>query len=315
MLTAVDAGGGAAPAGATGLTLSAVVVNYNAGALVVDCVRLALAQCDEVVVVDNASTDNSLQLLEQAFPGCPSLLVIRNPVNQGFASACNTGAARASATHLLFLNPDCLLDPGAAAALVQALESDTSVGMVGALLLNLDGTEQGGGRRAVPTPWRSFVRAFGLSRFANRWPKLFFDFHLHKRPLPDHPIEVEAISGACLLVRKSTMLEIGPWDEGYFLHCEDLDLCLRLTRAGKKILFVPGARVLHYKGVSSRDRPIFVEWHKHRGMIRFYRKFFREDYPGLFMWLVAVAVWTRFGFAACYHAGRNVRRFLGRPHG
>jgi GT2 family glycosyltransferase len=297
------------------VSLTAVVVNYNAGPLLVDCVRRALAQCEEVVVVDNASADNSIALLGQAFAGNTNLLVVRNPTNLGFAGGCNIGTAHAMSTHVLFLNPDCLLDPRAVARLLDAIESDPAVGMVGGVLVNPDGTEQGGGRRAVPTPWRSLVRAMGLSRFAERWPKLFFDFHLHKQPLPSGPIEVEAISGVCMLVRQSTLAEVGRWDDGYFLHCEDLDLCMRLTRAGRKILFVPNARIVHYKGVCSRGRPIFVEWHKHRGMMLFYRKFFRHQYPGVLMWLVALGVWSRFAAPALFFSGRRLRKFLARMHG
>jgi GT2 family glycosyltransferase len=102
---------------------------------------------------------------------------------------------------LLFLNPDCVLEPTTISHLIAALDERGDSAMVGGLLLNPDGTEQQGGRRAVPTPWRSFVRAFGLYRFSNRWPRLFFNFNLHEQPLPDHRIEVEAISGACMLVR------------------------------------------------------------------------------------------------------------------
>jgi GT2 family glycosyltransferase len=295
-------------------SLSVVVVNYNAGALLSECIKSVSGQCDEVIVVDNASSDSSLLLLEKDFARKPSLRIVRNLKNLGFAAACNIGASYASSRYLLFLNPDCLLDSNTTAKLIEAFESDPQVGMVGGLLVNPDGTEQGGARRAIPTPWRSFVRAFGLSRFAHRWPKLFFDYHMHKQPLPDHPIEVEAISGACMLVRKSIIDEIGPWDEGYFLHCEDLDWCIRLTRSGKKILFVPNARILHYKGACSRTRPIFVEWHKHLGIIRFYRKFFQHQYPGIMMWVVRLGVWLRFSLTVMYHIARNAGKFLGLAH-
>ena len=166
--------------------------------------------------------------------------------------------------------------------------------MVGGLLLNEDGSEQAGGRRAVPTPWRSFVRAFSLHRFSDRWPKLFYDFHLHKQPLPDEPVEVEAISGACILVKRELLEDLGLWDEGYFLHCEDLDLCMRSRQKNWKILFVPDARINHIKGGCSQSRRIFAEWHKHKGMIRFYRKFFRRQYPSVLMWMVTIGVWLRF---------------------
>jgi GT2 family glycosyltransferase len=97
------------------------------------------------------------------------------------------------------------------------------------------------------------------------------------------------------------MDDVGRWDEDYFLHCEDLDFSMTLRRHGWKILFVPDARIVHDKGGCSRSRPIFVEWHKHKGMVRFYRKFFRHQYPGMLMWLVWLGVWLRFGLVAAYH--------------
>lgn len=228
----------------------------------------------------------------------------------GFAAACNKGVRVASSEFLLFLNPDCSFEPGTLVELMDAISDDDRVGMVGGLLVNTDGSEQAGCRRAVPTPWRSFVRAFGLSRFAHRWPRLFYDFQLHTQPLPKFPVEVEAISGACMLVKREALEVVGFWDEGYFLHCEDLDLCMRFRQKGWEILFVPSAIIVHHLGVCSSSRPVFVEWHKHKGMIRFYRKFFRHQYPGVLMWLVTIGVWCRFGLVAVYHTlRRDVKSF------
>ncbi len=214
----------------TSAVISTIIVNYNAGPLLRKCVDSLLA-CPldiEIIVVDNASSDASLDGLQDLSRVC----VIRNPVNVGFAAACNIGVQASSAPFLLFLNPDCFFQPDPIAPLLAGLQSGERVGMADGLLVNEDGTEQGGGRRAVPTPWRSFVRAFRLQRFANRWPKLFYDFHLHKQPLPDSLIEVEAISGACMLVKRDVMEDVGLWDEGYFLHCEDLDWCMRFRQKG-----------------------------------------------------------------------------------
>ena len=286
-------------------SISVIIVNYNAGPLLRRCLDSLLA-CPlsiEIIVVDNASHDGSLDGLLDS----PHIRVIRNHTNVGFVAACNIGIDASSAPFLLFLNPDCFFEPGAVATLLSGLQSVDRVGMVGGLLVNEDGTEQGGGRRAVPTPWRSFVRAFALHRFADRWPKLFYDFHLHKQPLPDEPIEVEAISGACMLVKREAVEDVGLWDGGYFLHCEDLDWCMRFRQRGWKILFVPGARISHALGACSQSRRVFVEWHKHKGMVRFYRKFFRHQYPGALMWLVTLGVWLRFGLAAVY---LTVRRWL-----
>ncbi len=288
--------------------VSAVIVNYNAGALLIDSVRAALTQAEQVIVVDNASSDASMDMLAAQFAAEPRLVMLCETKNLGFAAGCNLGLGLATQAHLLFLNPDCILGAGSLRRMVEVLDSDSSVGMVGGLLTNLDGSEQGGGRRAVPTPWRSFVRAFGLARLSNRWPRLFFDFHLHKQPLPNAPIDVEAISGALMLVRRAAIDDVGLWDEGYFLHCEDLDWCMRFRQRGWRILFVPDAPVLHHHGHCSRARPFFVEWHKHKGMVRFYHKFFRHQYPGALMWLVDAGVWLRFAAVVAYHTGQWVRR-------
>ena len=274
--------------------VSVVVVNHNAGGLLLECVEVALSQAQEVIVVDNQSTDASMEFLAARFPDQDHLKLVYLKENLGFAAGCNVGIASATHSHLLFINPDTILGPLSLGKLVQVIDGDASVGMVGGLLTNLDGSEQGGGRRAVPTPWRSFVRAFGLNRMSGWWPTVFFDFYLHKQPLPNEPIEVEAISGALMLVSRVALDDVGLWDEAYFLHCEDLDWCMRFRQKGWRILFVPDAPVIHYQGHSSRARPMFVEWHKHKGMVRFYRKFFSHQYPGVLMGLVGVAVWVRF---------------------
>ncbi len=291
--------------------ISVVIVNFNAGPGLVYSVKAAISDANEVIVIDNASSDGSLEWLESAFGSDSKLRIVRGLSNEGFAKACNRGVALATGEFVFFLNPDCELEEGAMACLLEAIQADDEVGMVGGLLLNPDGSEQAGGRRAIPTPWRSFVRAFGLARFSKRWPKLFFDFNLHKEPLPKTPIEVEAISGACMLVKREAMQEIGLLDEEYFMHCEDLDWCIRFCRGDWKILFVPGARMLHHKGVCSRARPIFVEWHKHKGMMRFYRKLFRLQYPGVLMWFVSVGVWLRFILVAIYHSARRIANVSG----
>jgi GT2 family glycosyltransferase len=295
--------------------ISVVVVNYNAGSLLTACISAALPQVDEVVIVDNASCDDSLAQLNMHFSDEARLRIIRNNRNLGFAAACNRGAEAAEGDAVMFLNPDCVLDVNAVSRLYDVLkgpsEGQPEVGMVGGLLVNPDGTEQGGARRAIPTPWRSFVRAFRLSRLANHFPKLFFDFHLHNQPLPEHPVEVEAVSGACMLVRRQAMVEVGPWDEGYFLHCEDLDWCMRFRQKGYRIVFVPDAQITHVLGACSRARPIFVEWHKHKGMMRFYRKFFRRQYPGILMGLVALGIWMRFTMKVGYYGLQRAGWLLG----
>lgn len=283
---------------AAGLShVSVVIVNYFAGECLVRCVRSALRQCGQVVIVDNSASDpadDTLDVLRSVFAGDTRVMILPQLANLGFAAACNVGAGAASGEWLLFLNPDCVLADNAVGNLLKAMNAHPEAGMAGGLLLNPDGSEQAGCRRAVPTPWRSFVRAFGLSRLSLRYPRLFAGYELHGEPLPMVPEAVEAISGACMLVRESAVEEVGLLDDAYFMHCEDLDWCMRFRRSGWQILFVPNARVTHEKGTCSHSRPFFVEWHKHKGMIRFYHQHFSHQYPGILMVLVILGVWLRF---------------------
>ncbi|MFZ5907485.1 MAG: glycosyltransferase family 2 protein [Nitrospirota bacterium] len=294
------------------LDCDVIVVNYNAGRMLGSCVSSALAEgARRIIVVDNGSRDDSLTNLEKELPRQERLTIIRNGDNFGFAKACNIGVGVSTSRHLFFLNPDCILAPGSLRRMSTVLESNPSIGMVGGLLCNQDGSEQPGGRRAFPTPGRAFVRGFGLSRLAAIFPGLMADFQLHEEPLPAAPVIVEAISGACMLVRREAMEDVGLWDEGYFLHCEDLDWCMRFHQKGWQVVFVPDARVFHAWRACSRSRPIFVEWHKHKGMLRFYRKFFRQQYHGLLWVLVLVGVWVRFPIMAGYYSFRRLAGFLG----
>jgi GT2 family glycosyltransferase len=160
----------------------------------------------------------------------------------------------------------------------------------------------------VPTPWRSLVRVLHLDKvFAGH--SRFKGLSLNTTPLPENPVEVEAISGAFMLVTRKALQDVGPLDDQYFMHCEDLDWCMRFRKKGWQILFVPQAEAVHHQGHCSASRPIAVELYKHKGMLRFYNKFFRHQYPGVLMWLVTGSVWIRFGLVAVYHwAGRRWRR-------
>lgn len=278
--------------------VSVVIVNHNAGRLLADCLEAALAQAQQVILVDNASLPVPFESVAARFATCPRLTILRSRVNTGFAAGSNQGAARADQPTILFLNPDCILGPGSLATLHQALVTGETVGMVGGLLTDAGGNEQGGARRSIPTPWRSFVRGFGLGRLSWLAPRWFSDFYLHREPLPAQPVDVEAVSGALTMVSRAAFDQAGPWDEGFFLHCEDLDLCLRFRQAGWRILFVPAAPAVHHRGMCGRSRPLAVEWHKHLGMIRFYRKHFRDAYPAGLFGLVVAGVWLRFAAVA-----------------
>lgn len=291
----------------------AVIVNYNAGGLLSRCVHALSAEWPvaKVIVSDNGSLDTSLVELPVDSIGTAELTVQKNDANLGFGRACNIGYTLTQAPYILFINPDCIAQPGSVERLINVLEQDPDMGMVGPLILNPDGSEQAGARRTTPTLGRALVKAFGLSRLASRFSGGPADFNLDRTMLPTEPSEVDAISGACMLVRRSAIEQVGLFDEGYFMHCEDLDWCMRFRLAGWRVVFVPDAVVMHEKGVSSRSRPVFVEWHKHRGMARYYRKFFANRYPLVLMPVVLAGIWARFAWVALGHLVRRALATLG----
>jgi GT2 family glycosyltransferase len=278
----------------TGTSVSAVVVNYNADVTLRDLVASLAAgpALDGILIVDNASSDASLDFLERGEFSAANVRLVKNPGNRGFAAACNQGAALTDSGYLLFINPDCRMDGDALPRLLAVLRDDPGAGMAGPLILNADGSEQRGCRRHLPDPRRALMRVLGLGKQGAQGNVAGFD--LTGTALPSGPVGVEAISGACMLVKRAVFEKLGGWDEGYFLHCEDLDLCMRLGRAGLRTVFVPDARVTHVQGVSSRGRKVFVLWHKHRGMWRYFTKFQRAASPAWLTALVWCGIWSRF---------------------
>jgi len=275
--------------------VSVIIVNFNGGQFLTDCVQRVLASSTpvEVFIVDNASTDDSLQFLQQTLSTDKRLQIFHNTTNLGFAQAANLAIPATRGDYLLFLNPDCFIAPATLTRFCETMGCFPQAGMAGCLVLNPDGTEQPGCRRGIPSPWRSLVRVFHLDRLFPQHSK-FKSFVLTNTPLPTEPIDIEGISGACMFVRRTALNEVGPMDETYFLHCEDLDWFMRFHAQGWQILFIPSIEVVHLKGICSRKHPVRVLWYKHRGMVRFYRKFFRHQYPVILLWLVTLAVWTRF---------------------
>jgi GT2 family glycosyltransferase len=275
--------------------LSIVVVNYNAGELLIDCISALLASMTdlEIVISDNGSTDDSLLQVQQRYGGDSRLRILANRANLGFAGGNNTALPMTAAPYILFLNPDCLVGPNTLPRMLDFMRRTPDAGMAGCIITNPDGTEQIASRRVIPNPWLGLLRILYLERW---WPGLSSERRLDRtdEPRPEAPERVEAISGSLMLVRRHALEEVGPLDEGYFLHCEDLDWFVRFRRAGWFIYLVPDVEAVHHKGACSQGRPVAVLWHKHRGMSRFYRKFQFEEYPMPLSMLVLVGIWLHF---------------------
>lgn len=274
---------------------SVVVVACDSGALLAECVASVLASSApvEVIVSDNASRDGSIESL----PIDARLRVVRNGTNLGFGTGCNRGAAQARGDVLLFLNPDCRVAPDTLARLRAHMDART--GAIGALIVDANGNPEPASRRRDPLLRRALMTATGLARFAPG-AGTSLPVNAQTQALED----VEAISGALMLVPRSAFEHIGGFDEGYFLHFEDADLCRRLRDAGLRVACANDVRVVHMKGTSSRARPFFVAFHKHRGMWRWFVKFDPSARNPLTRALAWCGIWLHYALMTPWYAWR-----------
>ena len=274
------------------MTLSIIIVNYNAGDWLLRSVQSALAfSRAKVYVVDNDSNDDSMQALSSHFNNEKRLSLIQNANNIGFAAANNQVLKQIDTDYALLMNPDCELNEQTIPELLSAFKQYPEMGLASCVILNEDGSVQSTCRRRFPTPWSAFVRLTQLHRL---FPARFDNFDMGSQPLPESVDFIEAVSGAFMLVNMQAVQQVGLLDEGYFMHCEDLDWCKRFELADWKVGFVPTASVLHAKGVSSRSRPIGVLWTLHKGMLRFFDKFYKAQYSWALRWLVKLGVYMSF---------------------
>ncbi|NID17095.1 glycosyltransferase family 2 protein [Luteibacter yeojuensis] len=257
---------------------SIVIVLADSGPFTRECVEHALASDVpvEVVIVDNGSTDGVPEALDRAHADDDRVRVVYNRANLGFGPAVNRGAAQARGERLLVLNPDCLVEADTIRRMAAHIDAHT--GIVGAVVCDAGGRPDPASRRRDPLLRRSLATKLGRGGDAG------IDIH---GPLPDGAEEVEIVSGAIVLMPRTAFDRLHGFDETFFLHCEDMDLCRRARDAGYKVLLAGDVRVLHGKGGSSRHRPVFVSRHKHRSMYLWFR---RHD-PAARHPLVRAAVW------------------------
>jgi GT2 family glycosyltransferase len=260
-----------------------IMVVFRTGPALFTSIARVLAEplVDEFVVVDNGSTPEDELKLQQIAEHEPRFRLVQGQGNIGFARGCNLGVRTAKGHHLVILNPDAYLKPGCIAALIEAAPHFPSPCVVGARVLNSDGTEQRGGRRGEVTP---VTTVLSFSHLSLQLPFLRkFEIHREDETLPAGPIQVPTISGACFYMSREDFNRLGGFDERYFLHVEDVDLCWRARRLGGSVVFQPAATVEHL-GSTSLKHPVVVEYHKGRGLARYFRK--RADNP----WRYALAV-------------------------
>lgn len=268
--------------------------------LLADCIASMLDSSVpvEVIVSDNASSDGSIEAIQSRWP---ELGILRNGANLGFGAACNRGAAQARGDTLLFLNPDCRVQPDTVARLRAHMDAHT--GVLGASIIGADGKPEPASRRRDPLLWRALMTASGLARFESRVPKLSGANLVEDSAAPAVE-DVDAVSGALMFVPRAAFERVSGFDGGYFLHFEDFDLCRRARDAGLRVACANDVRVTHAKGTSSRSRPFFVAWHKHRGMWRWFAKFDPAARNPLLRALAWCGIWMHYALMAPLYAWR-----------
>lgn len=282
----MNASPGIAAAALSSAGISVIVVAYRSAATIGECLdRLRAADgVTQIRVIDNASDDDTLTIVQRHALADPRVRFVANPDNPGFAVACNQGAGASDAPWLAFVNPDCLVGPDSLARLRTHAQSRAGEVLLGADLVDEAGVRDGAARRVDP----DFARM--LRSASARRIEIAPDDAQALQP-------VDAVSGALMLMPRTLFARIGGFDQGYRLHAEDLDLCRRARAAGARVAVANDVRVVHIRGVSGRTRPLFVEWHKHRGLARYFRKFEAPRRHPLLRACVHAMIWARFPFA------------------
>ncbi|WP_288213143.1 glycosyltransferase family 2 protein, partial [Parabacteroides sp. CAG:2] len=263
--------------------LSVIIVNYNVKYFLEQClysVRAAVTGMDaEVFVVDNNSTDGSVEYLRPKFP---EVVFIENKDNPGFAKANNQAIRQCTGEYVLLLNPDTVVGEESLRSLCFQMDEDPEIGAIGVKMLNGHGVFLPESKRAFPSPWVSFCKIFGLSKLFPNSPA----FARYSLPYLDkeQTHKVEVLAGAFMLLRHEALDKVGLLDESFFMYGEDIDLSYRIVLGGYKNLYVP-ERILHYKGESTKHGDLRYIRAFYGAMLIFYKKY----YPGS-GWLMRILI-------------------------
>ncbi|WP_084399266.1 glycosyltransferase family 2 protein [Henriciella aquimarina] len=247
----------------SGQAVTAIVVSYRTGPYLRDCLH-ALTSDPEitgVVIVDNGNPPEAQDWLASFAETQASVTLLTPGQNLGFGAGVNLGARSAPDGYLLLINPDAILKRGSAGTLIQASHERARPTIAGGKVFDTYGREGRGCRRRKLTLWRAITSYAGW----NTWT-------LEHEPEPNAPVRMDAVSGALMLVDTASFARLGGFDEGYFLHVEDIDLCRRAWEAGGEVVYCPSAGALHY-GATSDAPSKLVARHKADSLARYFRKF------------------------------------------
>jgi N-acetylglucosaminyl-diphospho-decaprenol L-rhamnosyltransferase len=260
-------------AAASNANVSAIVVSYRTGDVLFECLKAleADAGVNEIVLIDNGNPSETLWRIDELVTGSRKLKVTGSGENRGFAAGVNLGVKASSGGRLLIINPDAILQPGSTAALEAARMNCAEPVIVGGRIFGPDGKEQRGARRRRLTLESAAATFLGMGWLKGINPR-FINVNRNNEPAPNGPVPMDAVSGALMYLSRSGFDRLGGFDEGYFLHVEDIDLCRRAEADGGSVIYTPLASALHH-GATSEAPATAVERHKAAGLSRYFLKF------------------------------------------
>lgn len=287
------------------MKLTVVIVNYNVQHFLEQCLhsvrKAARSVSTEVYVVDNNSVDGSVQMVKEKFP---EAILIANTKNTGFSYANNQAMRLAKGEYVLLLNPDTVVEEDTFSKVVAFMDAHPDAGGLGVKMLDGKGNFLPESKRGLPTPSVAFYKIFGLSALFPK-SKTFGRYHLGFLD-KEQTHEVEILSGAFMLMRRSVLDKVGLLDETFFMYGEDIDLSYRIILGGYKNYYFPETRIIHYKGESTKKSSINYVFVFYKAMVIFAQKHFSQNNAKLFSLLINLAIYLRAGFALCMRFIRSI---------
>lgn len=301
------------------MLLSVIIVNYNVKYFLEQClcsVRKAIGEVAvatgeqnvEVMVIDNNSTDGSIEYLQPRFP---FVQFIKNNINLGFSKANNQGLKKANGKYVLFLNPDTIIPEDAFIKCIAFMETNVDAGALGVYMIDGMGQYLKESKRGFPSLWVSFCKMSGLTRWlpASRIFARYYMGHLGN----EHVQKVDILSGAYMMARKAALHKTGGFDEQFFMYAEDIDLSYRIQQAGYTNYFFPDCSIIHFKGESTRKDSRYIRLF-YKAMVQFVQKHFHGEMAWLYTGLLEAVIWVRAALSVVSREyGKRSTKYEGSP--
>ena len=274
------------------IKISVIIVSYNVRDFLIHSLQSIKKALDkvssEIIVVDNASVDGSVQSVYKHFP---QVKVVENDSNIGFSAANNIGLKKAKGEYVVLINPDTIVQEDTFSKLIEFMDNHPDAGGVTCKILNPDGTFSIDSRHSIPKPSTALWKFLGLNRLFPK-SKIFGRYNLTYLD-PNKTYPVDAISGSFMFLRKKAIDDVGLMDEDYFMYCEDIDYCYRMNGKGWKIYYLPETSIIHYKGESTKKTNINYAINFNKSLYLFYKKHFHKKSFFVFSWIILVGAILR----------------------